>query len=46
MKPMDKIPDNITSFYKKVEFEEKMLTLHALDCIMIRKDPPIDPFSS
>lgn len=44
VKRMEKLPDNITSFYKKVTFEEKMLALHALDCVMIRKDPPIDPF--
>lgn len=41
--PMDKLPENITSFYKKVTFEKKMIALHAFDCIMIRKDPPINP---
>ena len=40
---MDKTPDNITSFYKKVTFDKKMIALHAFDCIMIRKDPPINP---
>ena len=40
---MDKIPENITTFYKKVTFEKKMTALHAFDCIMIRKDPPINP---
>jgi glutathione synthase len=44
IKKMEKIPENTASFYKKVELEDKMLPLHALDCIMIRKDPPIDPF--
>lgn len=38
-----KIPDNMATFYKKVSFEEKMVPLHAFDCIFIRKDPPIDP---
>lgn len=38
-----KVPDNSITFYRKVEFEEKLLPLHAFDCIMIRKDPPIDP---
>lgn len=41
--PMDKIPDAITSFYKKCTYEVKLTPLHAFDCIMIRKDPPINP---
>jgi glutathione synthase len=40
---MDKIPDTITAFYKKVKFNKKMVALHAFDCLMIRKDPPINP---
>lgn len=43
IKYTDKVSDNSVTFYKKVEFEEKLLPLHAFDCIMIRKDPPIDP---
>ena len=43
IEPMDKIPENISSFYKKVTFDKKMTALHAFDCIMIRKDPPINP---
>lgn len=43
LKPMDKIPENVTTFYNKVEFERSMSALHAFDCIMIRKDPPINP---
>jgi glutathione synthase len=43
IKKMDKIPENITSFYKKVEFTKKLVALHAFDCLMIRKDPPINP---
>lgn len=40
---MEKIPENITSFFKKVTFEKKFTALHAFDCLMIRKDPPINP---
>ena len=43
IEPMDKIPDNMTQFYKKVKFQLQMMPLHGLDCIMIRRDPPIDP---
>jgi len=43
IKPMEKIPENITTFYKKVKFDKKMIALHAFDCLMIRKDPPINP---
>jgi len=38
-----KIPDSVTSFYKKCEFQVNLKALHAFDCIMIRKDPPISP---
>ncbi len=38
-----KIPDSITSFYKKCIYDIKLTALHAFDCIMIRKDPPISP---
>ncbi|MGB5966467.1 MAG: glutathione synthase [Sulfurimonadaceae bacterium] len=40
---MDKIPENITTFYKKATFHKKISALHAFDCMMIRKDPPINP---
>jgi len=40
---MDKIPENINAFYKKVTFEKKLKALHVFDCMMIRKDPPINP---
>ena len=43
IKSPSKVPDSFSTFYKKIEFEEKMISLHALDCILIRKDPPIDP---
>lgn len=39
----EKIPDSVTSFYKKTTLSEKMLSLHALDALFIRRDPPIDP---
>jgi glutathione synthase len=41
--PMDKVPDNIVQFHKKVEFTPKLMPLHSIDSLMIRKDPPIDP---
>jgi glutathione synthase len=40
---MDKIPENMISFYKKVTFKKQFVALHAFDCLMIRKDPPINP---
>lgn len=40
---MEKIPENISQFYKKVEFKMLSSPLHSLDSLMIRKDPPIDP---
>ncbi|MEA3353820.1 MAG: ATP-grasp domain-containing protein [Campylobacterota bacterium] len=40
---MDKVPENINSFYKKVTFTKKLVALHAFDSLMIRKDPPINP---
>lgn len=43
VEPMEKIPDGIVQFHKKVTFRKKLMPLHALDSCMIRKDPPIDP---
>lgn len=43
IQPMDKVPESVATLYKKIRFDEKMLPLHAFDCIMIRKDPPIEP---
>ncbi len=40
---MDKVPENMTTFHRKVTFEKKMVALHAFDCLMLRKDPPINP---
>ena len=40
---MDKIPEGVVSFYKKVTFEKRLRALHVFDCMMIRKDPPINP---
>ncbi len=40
---MEKIPENMTTFHKKVSFTKKLSALHGFDCIMIRKDPPINP---
>lgn len=38
-----KIPDAMTAFYKKCQLGVKLTALHAFDCIMVRKDPPISP---
>ena len=43
IKPLNKTPENITTFYKKISLEKKFMPLHAFDCLMIRKDPPINP---
>ena len=43
IEPMDKVSDNISQFYKKVVFKNVQTPLHALDSLMFRKDPPIDP---
>ncbi len=40
---MDRVSENITTFYKKVKFEKKFVALHAFDCLMLRKDPPMNP---
>jgi len=40
---MERIPENIVSFHKKVTFQKSMTALHAFDCLMLRKDPPINP---
>lgn len=40
---MEKVPENVTTFYKKVSFHKRMKPLHIFDCLMIRKDPPINP---
>jgi len=40
---MDKLPDSAQVFHKKVTFTKKMNPLHIFDCLMIRKDPPINP---
>ncbi|MDG6777711.1 glutathione synthase [Thiomicrorhabdus sp. zzn3] len=45
IEPMDKVPDNIVHFYKKVKFKQALSPLHGLDSLMIRRDPPIDPIT-
>ena len=39
---MDKVPDSIPSFYKKVKFKKQMVPLKGFDAIFLRKDPPLD----
>lgn len=34
--------EGLTKFHQKAEFSDQMLPVHGFDCIMIRKDPPID----
>lgn len=34
--------ENIRHFYRHVTFEEQMLPVHGFDCIMVRRDPPVD----
>lgn len=43
IREQSKISQQVATFYKRVEFLEKMTPLHAFDAIMIRKDPPINP---
>ena len=38
-----KVSDSVPTFYKKVTLSEKMLPLHSLDAIFVRRDPPLDP---
>lgn len=45
IEPMEKVPDNIVHFYKKVKFKQALSPLHGLDSLMIRRDPPIDPIT-
>ncbi len=40
-----KVPEQVASFHKRCTLEDKMLPLHVLDLIFIRKDPPIDPIT-
>lgn len=39
---MDKVPESISSFYKKVKFKKQMLPLKGFDAVFLRKDPPLD----
>ena len=34
--------NNCVSFYKKVQFEEKMVPINIFDALFLRKDPPVD----
>ncbi len=43
VEPMKKIPPTIDAFYKKITFHKTFTALHAFDCLMLRKDPPINP---
>lgn len=39
---MDTISENITAFYKRVQFKEEMLPLKGFDVVFLRKNPPVD----
>ncbi|MEX1056599.1 MAG: glutathione synthase [Natronospirillum sp.] len=43
--PTEKTPEQVGSFFKKAQLEDKLIPLQALDVIFIRKDPPIDPIT-
>ncbi len=39
---IDTLSENMTTFYKKVNFKEEMLPLKGFDVIFLRKNPPLD----
>lgn len=43
IKRMDKVSNNLKSFYKKAELREEMLPLAGFDAIFFRANPPLDP---
>lgn len=43
IKRMDKVSNNLKSFYKKAELREEMLPLAGFDAIFFRATPPLDP---
>jgi len=45
IKPMDKVPVQQKSFYKRAELADKMLPLAGFDVIMMRANPPLDPIA-
>ena len=42
LQKMDKVPESIPSFYKKVKFRKSRVPVKGFDVIFLRKDPPID----
>ncbi|NBS12409.1 MAG: glutathione synthetase [Gammaproteobacteria bacterium] len=38
-----KCPESVSSFYKRVTLVEKMMPLHSIDAVFVRRDPPLDP---
>ncbi len=40
---MDKVPNNLKTFYKQVSLREEMLPLAGFDVIFMRANPPLDP---
>lgn len=43
IKKMQKIPQKVEVFYKKVEFKEQLVPLSGFDAIFARSNPPLDP---
>ena len=41
---MDKVPENILTFYKKCVLKDVMLPVNGFDAVIMRKNPPLDPF--
>ncbi|TGG91482.1 glutathione synthase [Natronospirillum operosum] len=41
----DKVPEQVATFFKRAQLDDKLMPLQALDVIFIRKDPPIDPIT-
>lgn len=39
---MDTVSENMSTFYKKVQFKEEMLPLKGFDVVFLRKNPPLD----
>lgn len=40
---MNKVPNSLKSFYKRVELRDEMLPLAGFDAIFFRANPPLDP---
>jgi glutathione synthase len=41
--PGGKVPSNIPTFHKKVQFKEQLVPMSGFDVIFVRNNPPLDP---